>query len=331
MITRLKFNLTLKIQSAKMNTRKSSLNLNETKAPSTPKSVSKPTKLSVAQLQDKVEQLESLVNQMMADSAKKDKALEQMEIRILQLEMDEMKNASYLTVQKNVSDLLAKRVAQLEQYTRRYSVVISGLDRSKDETHASLQEQVNNLLTEAGSTSSMNDVDKFHRNGPRRGADQEVIVRFKSHYAKEAFYKKRKNITAQKIKVKPSLSAHSNTLLKEARDFIDHYTESPENYDNPPLFVCPNVHGNLLVKLAKDTDEGTSFYQFDSIQKLYEIITKFNDVEADLEFDEISSLRDPKGMFPRLPRRILTNLETEQKPTSETSEQEAATVSDVTA
>ena len=37
-----------------------------------------------------------------------------------------------------------------------------------------------------------------------------------------------------------------------------------------------------MVKLAKGTEEGTSFYQFDSIQKLNEIISKFNDIEAEV-------------------------------------------------
>ena len=80
-------------------------------------------------------------------------------------------------LQKKVSDLLSKRVGQLEQYTRRYSVVISGIDRTHNENHASLKEEVTKLLGDARSTSSIEDVDKFHRNGPRMGREQDIIIR----------------------------------------------------------------------------------------------------------------------------------------------------------
>ena len=33
-------------------------------------------------------------------------------------------------------------------------------------------------------------------------------------------------------------------------------------YDNPPKFVFANIHGDLQVKLAKETNEGTMFYSF---------------------------------------------------------------------
>ena len=178
--------------------------------------------------------------------------------------------------------------------------MISGVDRIPSETHASLEGEVTKLLNEAGSASSIEDVDKVHRNGPRRGSDQEIIVRFKSHSAKEKFYKNRKNLTNEKVKVKPSLSFHTNTLLKEAREFIEGYSATPNDYVNPPKFVCANIHGNLLVKLAKDTYEGRSFYQFDSVEKLYEIVTKFNISNIDRIHDDHSRFYDTEGPNPLL-------------------------------
>ena len=278
---------------------------NEKPPPLTPKPVvqkeeaDKP-KRTIANLEERLKQLEFQVKQLQTDALNKDNALRKMNERILQLEADDMKNSSYLAVQKNVSDLLSKRVVQLEQYTRRYNVVISGVDRLQNETHESLEGEVTKLLTDAGSASSMEDVDKFHRNGPRRGNDQEIIVRFKSHSAKEEFYRKRKNIPNQKVKIKPSLSFHTNSLLKEAREFLEGYTATLNEYENPPKFVCANIHGNLQVKLAKNTHEGRSFYQFDSIEKLYAIITKFNYANIDRIHDDHSGYYDTDGVPSRL-------------------------------
>ena len=143
--------------------------VNGQKPPVSPKPPPPKVKLNFSQLQDKIENLEVQVRQLTSDSMRKDATLKKMEERISQLEHNEMMNASYSMIQKNVSDLLSKRVAQLEQYTRRYSVAISGIEREANETHAFLQEEVTKLLGEAGTTLSLNDVDKLHRNGPRRG------------------------------------------------------------------------------------------------------------------------------------------------------------------
>ena len=260
----------------------------------------KAMKLNTGQLQEKVENLELQVRQLLEDSKLKDEKLKKMEDRIRQLEADEIKNSSYLSVQRNVSSLLSNRIAQLEQYTRRYSVIVSGIPRKPNESKESLRDEVNSLLQEAGSPTKLSDVDKFHRNGPRQGAEQDIIVRFKSHEAKEAFYKQRKKIVSRQVWVKPSLSNHNYNLLREAKEHVKTY--DAQTYVNPPEFVFANVHGILQVKLAKETNDGTMFYQFDSIQKLYEILNK-----ADQQADPLASVKerdasrfdDPKGVFPR--------------------------------
>ena len=163
-------------------TRKSN---SDVKPPISPKpTLVKPIKLTMAQLQEKVDNLEIRLSQLIEDSNEKDCRIKKMEDRIQQLEADELKNASYLAVQRRVSSLLSSRVSQLEQYTRRYSVVVSGIDRKVGEDKDSLRAEVDSLLQEAGSTTKISDVDKLHRNGPRKGAPQDIIVRFKTHEAK---------------------------------------------------------------------------------------------------------------------------------------------------
>ena len=259
----------------------------------------KPTKLNNAQLQEKVELLEQQIVLLLEDSKVKEDRMKKMEDRIIQLEADEMKNASYLIVQRNVATLLSNRIAQLEQYTRRYSVIVSGIDRKAGETNDNLRAEIDSILQEAGSTTKLCDVDKLHRNGPRQGNQQDIIVRFKTHEAKESFYKKRKNIKKE-VWVKPSLSHHNSKLLKDAKELIKPYTSNPQTYDNPPQFVFANVHGDLQVKLVKETADGTMFYSFNSIQKLFEIINKAdNHIALRTSDNDQSRFDDPKGSFPR--------------------------------
>ena len=283
------------LATVKMSTRKSS-----EKPPMSPKPTSvKPIKLNNAQLQEKVELLEQRIIQLLEDAKTKDDRMKKLEDRITQLEADELKNASYLSVQRNVSTLLSNRVAQLEQYTRRYSVVVSGIERKAGETRESLRAEIDSLLQEAGSTTKMSDVDKLHRNGPRKGSQQDIIVRFKTHEAKEHFYKKRKNINRE-VWVKPSLSQHNYNLLRDAKDLVKPYTSNPETYDNPPEFVFANVHGDLQVKLANATTDGVMFYSFNSIQQLFEIMNKADNRIAYIASDkDRSRFDDPKGVFPR--------------------------------
>ena len=230
------------------NTRKSA----ESKPAVSPKPVlTKSSKLNSAQLQEKVEILEAQLLEVIEDSKRKDDRLKKLEDRIQQLEADELKNASYLAVQRNVSTLLSNRVSQLEQYTRRYSVIVSGVKKNPNESKEKVREEVNALLQEAKSTTTLIDVDKCHRNGPTFGDSQDIIVRFKSHEAKESFYRNRKNIKSREIKVKPSLSRDNNNLLKDAREQIKCFTSNPEMYENPPEFAFANIHGDLQVKLAK--------------------------------------------------------------------------------
>ena len=57
-------------------------------------------KLANAQLQEKVEQLEQQLVQLLEDSRVKEVWMKKLEDKITQLEADKLKNASYLCVQR---------------------------------------------------------------------------------------------------------------------------------------------------------------------------------------------------------------------------------------
>ena len=90
-------------------------------------------------------------------------------------------------------------------------------------------------------------------------------MRFKSHAAKESFYKERKTIETT-AKIRPSLAPERKRLLNESISYINEvYADS--NMENPPDFVYADVHGNLKLKMSKKTKKGF-FFNFNSIEQL---------------------------------------------------------------
>ena len=202
-------------------------------------------------------------------------------IELLQREIKSLKRESQMINSANVmKDCVIKslqgEVNRLQQYTRRYSVVISGIDKPRGkEDVKELEQKVKTIVTKINCDTKVEDIDKLHRNGPARGKDQEVIVRFKSHSAKESFYKSRSNLNDRNIKIKPSLSPHNKSLLHDARELVDSYATSDgymSGMTNPPDFVFANVHGDLQVKMKKRVRKGM-FFSFSSIEQLSMIIS----------------------------------------------------------
>ena len=144
------------------------------------------------------------------------------------------------------------------------------------------------------SISNDQDIDKFHRNGRLyNGKDQEIIIRFKSHAAKEAFYRARKNLPPSRkaVKIRPSLSPNQKTLLRDAQAWVEKYSLNAEMV-NPVQFVFANIHGEIQAKMQKKY-RGNPFISFNSIQDL---ASKLMDaqvvVETDRVFDEFSARFD---------------------------------------
>ena len=202
--------------------------------------------------------------------------------KILHLESAKAYTDSILVIKDKVHELLSNRITHLEQYTRRYSVIVKGIDyRNNEVRDGKLEEDIRNLFLESNTTSTYDDIDKYHRNGPRYEAKQDILIRFKSHAAKENFYRARKSIKRRGVKVQPSLSAETRSVLDKAKESILHY----EDWDllNPPDFVMADLHGNLWIKFKNETKEKQMFYKFDSIEKLRALIDTHNTDETILD------------------------------------------------
>ena len=268
-------------------TRKSRSNASS-EPPSTPKP--KTTNYS-----DVIQKLEQEVLRLSTQAAEKDtlvnnmaEKIKKMDERIVQLEYDQLRNQSYFIIHERTTHLLQQRIDQLEQYTRRYSVIVKGIAANRTENQESLKTQVSELVEACNSSTKFEDVDKFHRNGPvKDDKNQDLIIRFRSHQAKEQFYNNRKNIADKRVKIQPSLSPERKKLLEAAREQVNAYNEdNPNTKQNLPHFVLPDVHGNLLVKMKNRTPRGL-FLKFNSLQELHAIINKHHTTDANKAFDEM--------------------------------------------
>ena len=201
---------------------------------------------------------------------------------------------SQVAIKDSVTKGLQNEIARLQQYTRRYSLTIAGIPKPPNEKPENLRKIVEEIIDETDSTVTAVDIDKLHRNGPYKDGNQDVIVRLKSHSAKEAVYKARKSLPAAKkeIKIRPSLGPFQKRLLQEAKETVDEISQH-SNLINPPHFVLADVHGNLQVKFKEKTTKQRKrngmFVPFNSIDQLTRIIAQEQtvDVTDDLyQFDQ---------------------------------------------
>ena len=249
-------------------------------------------------LNERLNEQDELIRNLIADVKEKNGRILDLEQRLLKVEAEQVKTDSLLFIKDVVSKQLSKRINQLEQYTRRYSVVVKGVAYERNEKFDKLKDHVQKIIEAENSETTMDDVDKFHRNGPRVGSDQDVIVRFKSHSAKETYYNNRKKMNLGAIKVQPSLSPATKNLLGQANDLVASYTEG-DAHKNRPDFVFADVHGNLLVKMVNRTDKGM-FFRFDNLVELSRIVANNNCTDhAEVTYDKLmQKLTDEDGDLP---------------------------------
>ena len=219
--------------------------------------------------------------------------ISQLEERISNLEGDLIQTKARFVVRDHVIEGLRGEIHRLQQYTRRYSVTVAGIDKEKGEEPEDLREKVLQLVTDVKSTTTEQDIDKFHRNGRLDGKEQEIIIRFKSHSAKEAFYKARKTLppSRKSVKIRPSLSNNQINLLRDAISVVEDFSLD-EEVVNPVEFVFANIHGQIQAKM-KEKVRGSPFISFNTIPDLVRKLQEAQVVkEEETAFDEISSWAD---------------------------------------
>ena len=255
-----------------------------------------PIEPSMEDLLGRITTLTSLYTEQNNTINQLERKIQHMEEDIVDLNGKLITMNARLSVRDHVVKGLKGEIQRLQQYTRRYSVTISGIEKKRQENSEELREEVLKLVGDVKSTTNEHDIDKFHRNGRvHNEKNQDIILRFKSHAAKEAFYKARKSLPPARnnIKIRPSLSPSQKNLLHKANKLIEDYDMKEEH--NPPEFVFANIHGELQVKLKKKSRHGL-FVTFHNIDQLVYIIKEAQAIkEADEEYERVSSWADDDG------------------------------------
>ena len=225
----------------------------------------------MALLQEQINAQNEVINQQ-------SELINQLVSKVNQQGYELQRHVSLIAVKDCVFAGLQKELHRLQQYTRRYSVVVSGIDKKRGEKREDLLKEVEDLVGKVESSTTMDDVDKFHRNGPNYDGEQDVIIRFKSHSAKEEFYRKRKTGGAN-TRIHPSLSPHNKSLLAAAKEVLKEYEDAQECMSNRPEFVFANIHGEIQVKFQKDVLKKGMFFSFDTTDELSCIISNAQHVD----------------------------------------------------
>ena len=213
------------------------------------------------------------------ESYKKENELLKSQLKKTDFEVKQ--NTSLIAIKDRVAEIMKEELHRLQQYTRRYSVAVVGIEKRRGEKRDHLTKEVEKLVNAVDSSTTMDDVDKFHRNGPAKGNEQEVIIRFKSHSAKEAFYRARKTMNDETdIKIRPSLSPNQKALLYKLQQQLHEY-EDLSGISNPPEYVFANIHGEIQVKFKEESKKGSMFVTLNSVKDLALAITNAQHEDID--------------------------------------------------
>ena len=201
------------------------------------------------------------------------------EIRLLKIRVTELTKRveeleGFKLVSSKVSEGLRKEVDRLDQYGRRYNVIIRNVEKPANETQEQLEKKVGNLITTTLKAPNLaKEVDKLHRIGRKRTdagkTYQNIVVRLRSHRARYALYNKKKDLK-NNIKFNSHLTNHRAKTLHESIDFV----KDVEGVD----YTYSNIHGDLYVRLTSEnpdderTDRRSDDHVFNTIDELTEIL-----------------------------------------------------------
>lgn len=153
------------------------------------------------------------------------------------------------------------RYDQLEQYTRRESVKICGLEEQADETTGMLEEAVIEIANVIDVPLNPCDISVVHRSGPKKsGKPRPVLCKFVSRKKKEAIISNRRALknAGNKVFIYEDLTPLRSKLLHVVKknETIHHAYTS-----NGKIFAClkdindPNKHLDLKKVVVENPDD----------------------------------------------------------------------------
>lgn len=161
--------------------------------------------------------------------------------------------------------ILFRKIDDLEQYGRRYSVRINGVEVKPDGQREDVTKLVEECCAEMDTPFQPTKIDRAHRVGGvvtdtrSKKKTQPIIVKFRSWDARTAFYKARPKWkpggSHRRFSVAPDLTKARYSLLKTAREKIADYAEVS--------FAFVDLNCRLAIRM---TDE--SVHYFNSVEEL---------------------------------------------------------------
>ena len=250
----------------------------------------------ICELQELLQQQQTRIMLLENSLRDRDAMLERINQRLDYHDKEAVRTRTMFHIKDTVIERLRSEVTNLQQYTRRSSVVIAGIEKKHRESHEDLKNEVEKVFQKVDSGVTMDNVDKFHRNGPIRDGAQEVIVRFKTHSDKESFYKGRKQVDIPNIKIRPSLTKENKDLLNNAVEYLKKLHDEDDKLENPPHFVMANIHGQIQLKMKKEHD-GRLFFPVTSMKELVNTIVRINHKDSDNLRFYISASEDEEDEY----------------------------------
>ena len=187
------------------------------------------------QTQASLESQQHCKDELMLIIQRQDQKIQNLTNRLNNLEQLVYEWQSDALLSKCTSELLAREVDRLKQYSRQSCLVISGVklpEGKNKETAAETTEKVKELLTDSlhiDPTEFNNEIDKVHRlpltNKQKQTEKTSTpnICKFKTHRYIEKNFSKRNDLhnnSNKKIKFHVSLTKHRSDLLEKAQNHI---------------------------------------------------------------------------------------------------------------
>ncbi len=142
----------------------------------------------------------------------------------LQREVAELKK-EIAPLKQEVSKLrgeIERKTDDLEQYSRRNSVRISGLKEEEAEEQHDTVKATLKILKKVDSNISRSDIDRCHRVGRKvKGKDRQIIVKFVSYWDRNSVITNRRKLLDHKVKgvyINEDLTQFRSRLFKRTRD-----------------------------------------------------------------------------------------------------------------
>ena len=190
---------------------------------------------------------------------------------------------SKLEVSNQVTNVLKEQLDNVQQYTRRNTIVLDNVPVKRNESIQQVEEEVQKILVnqyKVDKDELNREFDKAHRLGkPDEKNKQSIVIHSKSHSYGSNLYVKRKQYQKEKgsYKLRVALTGRRQELLAETIKKIDGNVKV--------AFAYANVNGDLKVRLVEKLFNKDVF----DIKKAADIdnlLLKLNCREAQQDFDD---------------------------------------------